>query len=127
MKRKPHATKTVSCPSCLASNDRHTAFCHECGSPIGAVATIDPVQSARAEAFSLSKAIERPNLMVLLVIGIPALLVVIGGTAIAVKTLLYESGGNGFIYFWMMMGASLIAFLILYRVTKNYFTKHKKK
>ena len=127
MKRKTHADEKKTCPSCLTLNSQFAVFCGSCGSPIGAVATIDPMQRIRADAFLLSKAIEgRPRLSVLLVIGIPMPFLVIVATIMAVKTLLYERGWANWIYFWMMVGLSTLAFLILYRVTKNYFTGRKK-
>ena len=86
------------------------------------------MQSIRADAYALNKAIDGPpRLRVLLVVGIPALVVVIGSTIMAFETLLYKGEGAGFIYFWLLMGAATLAFLFLHRVTKNYFTKRKKK
>jgi hypothetical protein len=126
LKRKKHAAQTSTCPSCLALNNQFDALCLKCGYPLGAVATIDPLQSIRADTYALNKAVENPNLRVLLFIGIPALMVVIGSAAMAVHILLTERGAGYFFYFWMMIGATTLAFALLYRIIKNYFKKRKK-
>ncbi|MDT4895020.1 MAG: hypothetical protein QOH25_97 [Acidobacteriota bacterium] len=126
MKRKKHAAETSTCPSCLALNNQFDAFCLKCGYPLGAVATIDPLQSIRADTYALNKAVANPNLRVLLFIGIPALIVVIGSVGMAVHILRTERGAGYFFYFWMMIGAATLAFALLYRIVKNYFKKRQK-
>jgi hypothetical protein len=126
LKRKKRAAQTSTCPACLALNNQFDAFCLKCGYPLGAVATIDPVQSIRADTYALNKAVGNPNLRALLFIGIPSLMVVVGSVAMAVHILLTERGAGYFFYFWMMIGAATLAFALLYRIVKNYFKRRKK-
>jgi hypothetical protein len=90
------------------------------------VATIDPVQSIRADTYALNQAVENPNLRVLLFVGMPALMVVVGSVAMAVHILRTERGAAYFFYFWMMIGAATLAFALLYRIVKNYFKNRQK-
>jgi hypothetical protein len=40
---------------------------------------------------------------------------------------LYMDVYSGFIFFWFMIGLSILSFALLYRVTKNYITIPKKR
>ena len=116
------AEETTTCLSCLAQNRRSEAFCHECGAPVGTTATLDPLRTIQAEGFLLRKALEgRPKLIVLLGVWILHLPVLVVGVGFAIYFLLNQRGFTGFLFFWAMVGLSLFAFVILYRITKNYF------
>ena len=130
MKLKPptaRSDETITCPSCQALNNRRAEFCHKCGAPLGPVATLDPMQTIQAEGFLLRKATEgRPSRIVLIGIWIVFLPCLVGTVYSAIRLLFGERGSFGFFFFWGSIGLSIIAFMILYRVTKNYLTIPKK-
>ncbi len=119
--QKVHAERTITCPSCAALNSASEAFCEECGAPIGARVTLDPVQTIRAEGFMLRKSLEgRPRFIVLVgtwVLNLPVLLISLGA---ALYIITKWRGLSAFVFFWMLIGLSYIAFVILYRITRNY-------
>lgn len=111
----------ITCHACLTRNSRAAAFCRKCGTPIGAVATIDPLQSIQAEGFLLRKATEgRPKPIILLGIWILHLPVLVGCIGVAIYLILNQRGWGNFVFFWGAVGVAYLAFMILYRTTKNY-------
>lgn len=122
-----NAGETITCLSCLALNTPAEAFCHECGAPIGRTATLDPINTIRAEGFLLRKSLEgRPKLITLLGIWIIHLPVLVLGVYSAVYIILKWRGLSAFLFFWALVGLACFAFVILYRITKNYLTIPKK-
>jgi hypothetical protein len=113
----------VICVSCLTQNTQAAAFCRKCGSPIGAVATLDPMQTIQAEGFLFRKALEgRPRPIVVLGVWIlffPMLALSVG---FAIHLIFNPSGFSDFVFFWAFVGLAYAAFVILYRVTRNYLT-----
>jgi len=102
------------------------AFCPECGSPVGARATLDPIQIIQTDGFLLHKALKRPKLIVLLGIWILHLPVLMIGVYFAIHLILNGSGWADFVFFWGAIVLAYIGFVILYKVTKNYLTIRKK-
>ena len=118
---------SITCVSCLAQNKSVATFCEECGAPIGATATIDPLQTIRTEAFLLDKAIQRPpRLIVLLGIWLVHFPVLVASIGVAIYMILYGSGITGFLFFWVMIALCCYAVVVLYRVTRNYLVIPKK-
>lgn len=121
---KPEA---ITCPSCTELNSEADAFCRKCGSPIGALSTLDPLQTIQTEGFLFRKATEgRPQLIVLLgiwIVFLPWLAISVG---VAIHIILNERGFGYFFFFWGAVGLAYIGFIILYRTTKNYLTIPKK-
>jgi hypothetical protein len=115
--------ESIICPSCQAVNRRFEAFCRQCGAPIGATATLDPLNVIRAETQLYDKVLEsRPKLIV--VIGVwllffPILLVCLPG---AIFLLIEHSSAIGFVAFWFGIILSVVAVVMLYRTTKNYLS-----
>ena len=121
--KRSDAGRTINCSSCMALNRVSEAFCEECGAPIGATATLVPTQVIRAEGFMLRKALEgRPRFIVLLGVWILHLPVLVVGLGAAIYIIINWRGLSAFVFFWTLIGLSLIAFIILYRITKNYLT-----
>ena len=124
---KTGADKTSTCLSCLTVNKGSASFCDKCGAPVSATATVDPVQTIQTEGFLLRKSLEgRPKLIVLLGIWILHLpvLVVCAGSAIY---LLFDLRGSAELVFVLAFAAlACYAFIVLYRITKNYLTAGKK-
>lgn len=131
MKRHSRTTEgneTIICPSCLAQISPSETFCHACGAPVGTTAALDPINSIRAQRFLISRALEgRPKLIVLLGIWMLNLPALAGGVFGVFYASLYMDVYSGFIFFWFMIGLSILSFALLYRVTKNYITIPKKR
>jgi hypothetical protein len=125
-----HTDGTTTCPLCQAVNPRFEAFCRNCGAPIGETATLDPLNLIRSENQLYQKAIEgRPKLIVLIGVWIlfsPILLVCLPGS---IYLILDHSSSVGFMGFWFGIILSVVAVIMLYRTTKNYFSpaRHGKK
>jgi hypothetical protein len=118
---------TITCTFCLTQNKRFATFCEECGTPIGATATIDPLQTIRAESFVIHKALERrSSLIVLLGIWLTHFPVLVASIGVAIYMILYMYGIAGFLFFWVMIAFCCYAVVVLYRVTRNYLTIPKK-
>ncbi|MDQ3820267.1 MAG: hypothetical protein M3362_21655, partial [Acidobacteriota bacterium] len=65
-RRRTDGGEEAVCFRCLAVNSGAEAFCRECGAPVGGSATLDPVQTIRAQGFMYRRALEgRPKLIVL--------------------------------------------------------------
>src|SRR3982750_2407343 len=119
---------TITCASCLTPNRRFATFCEECGAPIGATATIDPLQTIRAESFVIHKALERrPSLLVLLGLWLTHFPVLVASIGVAIYMILYGYGIAGFLFFWVIIALCCYAAVVLYRVTRNYVTIPKDK
>ncbi len=94
---------------------------------MGATSTIDPLQTIRAEGFVLDKALQkRPRLIVLIGIWLIHFPVLVAAIGVAIYMILYTPGITGFLFFWVMIGMSCYAVVVLYRVTRNYLTIPKK-
>jgi hypothetical protein len=122
------AERTITCPSCLARNRGVESFCHECGAPVGAMTNLDPIQTIQTQGFLLRKAlVGRPRPIVLLSIWILHLPVLIVGVGVTIHLLLNLRGASDFVFILVMSGLSYYAFVVLYRITKNYLTIGRKK
>jgi hypothetical protein len=118
--------KKITCVSCLAQNGPFDTFCHECGAPIGRTATLDPIQTIQTEGFLFRKALEgRPKVTVLMGVWILHLPVLLGGVGGAIYIIRYQRGLAAFVFFWALVALSCFAFIVLYRITKNYLTLPK--
>ena len=121
--------ESIICPSCQAENPRFEAFCRKCGAPIGTLATRDPMNLIRAETDLYHKALEgRPKFIVLVGVWIlffPILVVCLPG---AIYLIVDHSSSVGFMGFWFGVILSVVAVVMLYRTTKNYFRpRHSKR
>ena len=113
----------ILCPSCSAIIDPNETFCPECGSPISTLATVDPLQTIRAEGFLLGKATEeKPRLIVVTGMWIMFFPALIGCAGLAIS-IAYNRSGTGasdFVFFWIGVGLSLAFGVMLFKVTRNY-------
>jgi hypothetical protein len=84
---------------------------------------LDPIQSINTQGFLFRKALEGPPKPIVLaglwLMFFPALL---GSIYAAVRLILNGSGFADFCLFWVCVGFAYAAFVILYRVTRNYTT-----
>ena len=131
----PISGESVVCPTCHALNVPDVAFCRRCGAPIGFISTIGPLETAYAEGFALRQAVQgRPKFVVVLGIWLlffPVLVTTIGFGFAILKEVMDGNGGVvgliGFLLFWICVGFAAISAIMLYRVTKNFFTIPKQK
>jgi len=88
---------------------------------------LDPIQSINTQSFLFRKALEgRPKPIVLAglwLIFFPAL---IGSVYGATSLMLYRTRFADFFFFWVFVGFAYVAFVILYRATRNYLTAGRK-
>lgn len=117
----------INCQSCLTANEAAAVNCRNCGAFLSGISAIDPVGSIQAEGELWRKTVKgRPKPFVMIITWILFLPVLLATTAVAIKTILTESGSGGFLVFWFSVGAAIFAFVLLYRVTYNYLTIPKK-
>lgn len=124
----PTITKeTITCPACQTPNSLVAAFCRKCGYPLGAVSNLDPMQTIQAEGHLFRKATEgRPTPIVVIGIWICFLPCLVFSVYAALRFILNPRGFSEFFFFWALVALSYAAFVILYRVTKNFLTLPKK-
>ena len=127
MKPTSDTDETVTCVSCLTQNAPFTPFCHQCGAPISAIATVDPVQTIQTDGFLLRKALTgRPKPIVFLGIWILHLPVLLVGAGIALRMIVNGHGLADFLFFWAGMGLACFGFVVLYRATRNYLAQRQR-
>ena len=113
----------IACLSCLAENHAAESFCRKCGAPIGATATLDPLKAIHAQGYLFRTALKgRPRFIVLLGIWIMFLPVLVVSVSVALYLISNRSRPSDVVFFWAMAGLSYVSFVVLYKVTRNYFT-----
>jgi hypothetical protein len=119
------SVEEIICPSCLAPNASFTSFCDSCGAPIGTTATLDPIQSINTQGFLFRKALEgRPKPIVLVGLWLMFFPALLGSLYAAICLILNRTSVADF-FFWVFVGFAYVAFVILYRVTRNYLTARR--
>ena len=94
---------------------------------LGVTATLDPVSTIQAEGFLFRKALDGPpNRLVLVGVWILFLPVCVLSAGSAIYLILYQRGSVGFFFFWVFVGLTCIAFIILYRLTKKYVVTRRR-
>jgi len=117
----PEDAQKIACLSCLAENNPAASFCRECGSPIGATATLDPMKAIQAQGHLFRTALKgRPRFIVVLGMWIMFLPILVVSATVAVFLISNRSRRSDFVFFWAMAGLSYVSFVVLYRVTRNY-------
>src|SRR5712692_6003974 len=122
-----NGNETITCPACQALNKTHAEFCRECGYAFG-FATLDPVQTIRSEGSFLRRTVERPSKLALAVtwiIHLPIFIVCIYMAIYFVLNRSEQGNASSFVFFWVSVGLAYAAFVILYRITRNY-SRHRK-
>jgi len=125
---KTNGDETITCPACQALNKTHAEFCRECGYAFG-FATLDPIQTIRSEGSFLRKTVERPSKLVLVVLWVTHLPIFILSIYIAIYFVLNraeQGNASSFVFFWVGVALAYAAFVILYRITRNYSQRGKK-
>jgi len=110
----------ILCPSCLTLNETHAASCAKCGAPIGVAATLDPLQQIHAEGFGFRSAAEGPPRLIVL-IGIWMIFLPMFVLFSSVLITRRDSSPD-----LLSLLLAVVSPVMLYRVTKNYFSKREK-
>jgi hypothetical protein len=117
----------ITCASCLTANHPSEVFCHECGAPVGATATLDPINQIHAQGHLFRTALEgRPRFIVLLGMWIMFLPLLVVSASVAVYLITNHNRRSDFVFFWGAAGLAYVSLVILYRITKNYLTTPNK-
>ena len=128
MKSHPQADPYVICPACQALNRRPETFCDECGAAIGNAAALDPAASIHEQSLLPRKTlVRRPRPRVLIGYWAIFLPMFLSNAYAAIFWIRHRHGLAEFIFFWGAVGLSLLSFVILYLVTKNYLAREQKK
>ena len=118
---------TVLCLSCMGENDVNTAFCRYCNTWLVSTSNSNPFQQLASEGALYSKAVEgKPKLIVLISVWVIFLMPLIFGTLSAFSVI--TRGGRGadsLIFYLFSIAVSCFSFIMIYRVTKNYFKKNE--
>src|SRR5436190_2190753 len=109
----------VACPSCHAMTPSFETTCDECGAAISDISINDASQAK--ESVVNQTAYRLPRRSTLIGIWAIALPNVVAGPWFAFLVLKHWGGLAGFIMFWGSLGLTCLWFIILYRVTRNYF------
>lgn len=117
--------KAISCPACFAINDDFAQFCEQCNLKFGA--NLNPMDIVHSEAELFRKATAtKPKFIVLFGVWVIFLPMVALGLGLSLSQILYESGTNGFLFFWLGIISFSIGLFFLYNVIHNYFTMKEK-
>lgn len=105
------AGEKALCTTCLHPNAPQTAFCKECGAPVGIISTVGPFERLFAEGFAYRQAVASPRKPIVLVglwlIFLPTLLFLF---------LLPPTTPYGLV----MSPVWMLSIFILYRATRNF-------
>ncbi len=118
--------KIKPCLSCFSPIPLTASVCPNCGSALGMLDGIDPIQNLAAEGKVYQKTTEGKTTKMML-IGTwilffpPAMIFGI----IAFATAISETGGGTtmFMLFWTTLTGSMFSIFMLYQVTKNYLNR----
>src|SRR2546421_6039290 len=129
MKSQSQPDSYVICPACQALNGRFETVCDECGATIGNTATLDPAPALHAQSFPPRKTlVRRPRPLVLVGYWAIFLPMFLSNAYAAIFWIGHHHRRLAeFIFFWGAVGLSLLSFVILYLVTKNYLAREQKK
>lgn len=108
----------------MKPNDREAAYCVNCNTPMNLSNSNDPIQRMPAEGYAYRKAAEmKPNTLVL--VGVWLLFLPLFGffSFNAVSLILGAAGGgaDNFVWFWVSLAIAVFSFVMIYKVSKNYF------
>jgi hypothetical protein len=105
-------------------NARFEAICDQCGAPISL--TSDANSTPAPEAVINRTRYRLPRKLTLIGVWAISLPNVLGGGYFAFWVFKHLGGLAGYIMFWGDIGLTLLWFIILYRVTKNYFFRDQR-
>jgi len=118
------------CPGCFAENDPDADFCRQCGRPMSAMATVDPLRRVQSHGYWWRGAVHgkvRPIIFwgTWLSMG-PALLISVAA-AIWMVHGLSEGTARGslsdFLQLFLFVGLAIVLCVLLGTMTRNYLAK----
>jgi hypothetical protein len=107
------------CVSCLFPNEIDVHFCSKCGAPMTSYAATGPFEHVFAEGHVYRQAAERPRSL-FVVLGV---WFIFGMMAVASAVMLFFGAEAGFQYLIGGVFFLLISLAIIWKTTRNYFTK----
>ena len=114
----------VICASCGFPFDPSEFYCPNCKALTTEVSNLDPMRAIATEGLLLSKATQGKQKPIVLVgiwiLFLPILLV----SLLFAASTIYEdigTGFGGFFFFWGAIALAVLAFSVLFKVTRNYF------
>ena len=113
------------CMACFAPNDIDAEICVECGAQFGETNILQPLNVARAEGQVYQKLAfseKRPRLPVLIGVWVMFLPLMIISIGIVMAQILDLQGFRSFVFICIGGGFIYLSILMLWRVTKRYFT-----
>jgi hypothetical protein len=117
----PPEAETVICQKCLRGNPATTAFCLDCGAPIGMVAAVDPLQHIYAEGFAYRSAVEGPpNLIILAGIWL-----IFASILFLSALVVFGNSARGLSPRLLFLFFAACSAIILFRSTLNYIVKSR--
>lgn len=120
--------ETVLCPACLKENDNGSVFCRRCNAALGLTDNFDPLQRISHEGAVYSKAVEgKPKMVVLIGVWLLFFPVLVFSAITAVSLAFAgEAGSLSFLLFWVLIIVSFFSLTMLFKVTRNYFSRSEK-
>jgi hypothetical protein len=114
--------RTFVCFSCMQPNEFENRFCKFCNAPISQYSSNDPLQIAFNEGMTYRKAVEaKPKFIIFFGFWVLFLPVLLASIAILVETVSSGKGTVAFVLFWLSIAVGGFSFVMIFRVTKNYF------
>ncbi|NQT86046.1 zinc ribbon domain-containing protein [bacterium] len=111
--------KLSLCPNCMTENEEHVDFCKECGRPLSAMATVDPLRRAWSLGFFCRTAAKGPPSPIVLW----GAWLLLGGTALSAAVvalaLLFQSNGDVLPSIFLLPFAAFLG-SIPFRMTVRY-------
>lgn len=120
--------ETVLCLSCMRENNAQAIYCQFCNAPLGLTNNPDPLQQFSTEGNLYSKGVEvKPNLVVLIATWVIFFLPMVFSIVTAISMVIEGGGGlSSFIFFWFLVAVGFFSFVMIYKVTRNYFKAKKR-
>jgi hypothetical protein len=116
--------ESIVCSSCGALINSGDEYCPTCSAPTAFAFNLDPMKMIESEGHLFVRAVEgRQKPIVLIGVWILFLPMFLFGAFFAITIIAqgFGSGLENFVFFWGAFGLAFIAFIILNRVTSNYF------
>lgn len=120
----PKDSEAALCTQCLFPNLPDASWCKRCGAPVSYAAIVGPQDAARASGFMWRGAVRgHPKRIVLVGVWFIFLPHVLAGLAGAFGIfILGLTSPQLLATFWLELLYGAVAFIMLYKVTRNYFT-----
>lgn len=114
------------CLSCMQPNEADEKICVYCDAPLHHPLSTDPLQVAYGEGKTYGKTVSaKPKPIVVFGVWITFLPTFVVSIGVVIETLLNRNSSTGLILFLITLFLSIFSFIMLFRITKNYFLLEK--